>query len=256
MPHDDHFPPLHPSEFPRLPEPARASEGLESDAVADDDETGSRQPAPASAADVELTSVLAGPSPEAAETRDRILDLAKDIVLRRSFNSFSYQDLADGVGIRKASIHYHFPSKEDLGVALLERIGDAMRRWANVLSEEHRPPEEKLDAFFRVQRRLLDSGDRICVYGVLGAEFNALPARMQAAYSELLEAHQKWLAKILERGREGGVFAFEGSAEEQALIISSALQGALQIARSSRRPDRYDAVVASLWAGLRPAAAG
>ena len=256
MPDHDPFSPPHPLDSPRLPQPATAAEGLESETVAAADETDLRPHAAASVADDELASVLAGPSADAAETRERILDLAKDILLRRSFNSFSYQDLADGVGIRKASIHYHFPSKEDLGVALLERIGDAMRRWANVLSEEHRPPEEKLDAFFRVQRRLLDSGDRICVYGVLGAEFNALPPRMQAAYSELLEAHQKWLAKILERGREGGVFVFEGSGEERALIISSALQGALQIARSSRRPDRYDAVVASLWAQLRPAAAG
>jgi AcrR family transcriptional regulator len=202
-------------------------------------------------ADDELSDALAGTPVEAAETRERILDLAKDILLRRSFNSFSYQDLADGIGIRKASIHYHFPSKEDLGVALVERIGEAMKKWAGMLSEERRPPEEKLDAFFRVMRRLLDSGDKICVYGVLGAEFNALPPRMQAAYGEMLEAHQKWLERILARGRESGVFAFEGSAEEQALIVASALQGALQIARSSRRPDRFDAVVASLNERLR-----
>ncbi|HXT51357.1 MAG TPA: TetR/AcrR family transcriptional regulator [Thermoanaerobaculia bacterium] len=202
-------------------------------------------------AEDELVAALGGGPSDAAETRERILHLAKDILLRRSFHSFSYQDLADGIGIRKASIHYHFPSKEDLGVALIERIGAAMKRFAVELSETHRPPEERLTAFFRVMRGLLDEGNKICVFGVLGAEFNALPPRMQVAYAELLEAQQKWLARVLERGRERGVFAFAGTPDEEALIVSSTVQGALQIARASRHPERFDAVVAALEARLR-----
>jgi TetR/AcrR family transcriptional repressor of nem operon len=207
-------------------------------------------------AEDELVAALGGGPSDAAETRERILHLAKDILLRRSFHSFSYQDLADGIGIRKASIHYHFPSKEDLGVALIERIGAAMQRFAVELSESHRPPEERLGAFFRVMRGLLDEGDKICVFGVLGAEFNALPPRMQAAYAQLLEAQHKWLARVLERGRERGVFRFTGTPEEEALIVGSTVQGALQIARASRHPERFDAVVASIETrlGVRPAA--
>ena len=206
----------------------------------------------------ELVAALGGGASDAAETRERILHLAKDILLRRSFHSFSYQDLADGIGIRKASIHYHFPSKEDLGVALIERIGAAMQRFAVELSEKHRPPEERLAAFFRVMRGLLDEGNKICVFGVLGAEFNALPPRMQTAYAQLLESQQKWLARVLERGRERGVFTFAAAPEEEALIVSSTVQGALQIARASRQPERFDAVVAAIEARLlvRPATAG
>ena len=209
-------------------------------------------------AEDELVAALGGGPSDAAETRERILHLAKDILLRRSFHSFSYQDLADGIGIRKASIHYHFPSKEDLGVALIERIGAAMQRFAVELSEKQRPPEERLAAFFRVMRGLLDEGDKICVFGVLGAEFNALPPRMQTAYAQLLESQQKWLARVLERGRERGVFTFAAAPEEEALIVSSTVQGALQIARASRQPERFDAVVAAIEARLlvRPAAAG
>ncbi|HEV8239610.1 MAG TPA: TetR/AcrR family transcriptional regulator [Thermoanaerobaculia bacterium] len=208
-------------------------------------------------AEDELVAALGGGPSDAAETRERILHLAKDILLRRSFHSFSYQDLADGIGIRKASIHYHFPSKEDLGVALIERIGAAMQRFAVELSESQRPPEERLAAFFRVMRGLLDEGDKICVFGVLGAEFNALPPRMQTAYAQLLESQQKWLARVLERGRERGVFAFAGPPDAEALIVSSTVQGALQIARASRQPQRFDAVVAAIESrlGVRPAAA-
>jgi len=207
-------------------------------------------------AEDELVAALGGGPSGAAETRERILHLAKDILLRRSFHSFSYQDLADGIGIRKASIHYHFPSKEDLGVALIERIGAAMKRFAVELSESHRPPEERLTAYFRVMRGLLDEEDKICVFGVLGAEFNALPPRMQVAYGELLEAQQKWLARVLERGRDRGVFTFTTTPEEEALIVASTVQGALQLARASRHPERFDAVVAAIETrlGLRPAA--
>jgi len=79
---------------------------------------------------------------------------------------------------------------------------------------------------------------------------------MQAAYSELLEAQQKWLGRVLERGRERGVFTFAGTPDEEALIVSSTVQGALQIARASRHPERFDAVVAAIEGrlGLRPAA--
>jgi TetR/AcrR family transcriptional repressor of nem operon len=202
-------------------------------------------------AEDELVAALGGGPSDAAETRERILHLAKDILLRRSFHSFSYQDLADGIGIRKASIHYHFPSKEDLGVALIERIGAAMQRFAVELSESQRPPEDRLAAFFRVMRGLLDEGDKICVFGVLGAEFNALPPRMQTAYAQLLESQHKWLARVLERGRERGVFTFAGTPEEEALMVGSTVQGALQIARASRHPERFDAVVAALEARLR-----
>jgi AcrR family transcriptional regulator len=207
-------------------------------------------------AERDLAATLGESSPVAAEMRERILDLAQDILLRRSFHSFSYQDLAAGIGIRKASIHYYFPSKEDLGVALVERVRDRMHAWAVQLSEEKVPPEEKLAAFFRVLRRLLDAGNKICVYGVLGAEYNALPPRVQAAYCELLEAEQRWLARVLERGRERGVFGFAGEPEQEAVVVSSALQGALQIARASRRADRFEAVIAALESRLRGPAAG
>lgn len=241
MPNFRRGPKLESTPMPADPKPADARPGA---AVLDH------------AGDAELVATLGSSTlgvggSDPAETRERILHLAKDILLRRSFHSFSYQDLADGIGIRKASIHYYFPSKEDLGVALIERIGEAMKRFAVELSESHIPPEERLSAYFRVMRSLLHENDKICVFGVLGAEFNALPPRMQTAYGELLEAQQKWLARVLERGRDRGAFTLAASAEEEALMITSTVQGALQIARASRHPERFDAVVAAIEARLR-----
>ena len=59
-----------------------------------------------------------------SETAEQILDLAETLIQTRGYSAFSYQDIADALGIRKASIHYHFPSKADLGVAVINRYID------------------------------------------------------------------------------------------------------------------------------------
>ena len=50
-------------------------------------------------------------------TYNQILELANKYIQKVGFNAFSYSDLANEIGIKKASIHYHFPSKTDLGIA-------------------------------------------------------------------------------------------------------------------------------------------
>lgn len=52
-------------------------------------------------------------------TAQRILDTAQDLIRHRGYSAFSYADIADRVGIRKASIHYHFAAKEDLVLSLI-----------------------------------------------------------------------------------------------------------------------------------------
>src|SRR6201987_6515356 len=56
-----------------------------------------------------------------SETAEQILELAEMLIQTRGYSAFSYQDIADSLGIRKASIHYHFPSKTDLGIAVVDR---------------------------------------------------------------------------------------------------------------------------------------
>src|SRR6188768_3676076 len=63
---------------------------------------------------------MARPAP-AADTAQRILDVAERLVQTRGFNGFSYADIAEALDVTKASLHYHFPSKADLGRRLIER---------------------------------------------------------------------------------------------------------------------------------------
>ncbi len=181
-----------------------------------------------------------------ADTRTAILDLAEDLLQSRSFNAFSYQDIAERIGIRKASIHYHFPAKEDLGVALVERFRVRAVAWASRLVEANASPRDKLEAYFEFQGKVLEKGRMICPQGILGAEFNALPGRVREAFLEFMEGQQRWLARLLRKGQEQGLFVDDAPPEELAVLVQAALQGALQLARASDRPERFHAVVKEL----------
>lgn len=182
----------------------------------------------------------------AADTRTAILDLAEELLQSRSFNAFSYHDIAEAIGIRKASVHYHFPTKEDLGVALVERFRRDAHQWASRLVEGNAAPEEKLEAYFELQAKVLETGKMICALGILGAEYNALPPRLQESYSEFLDDQQRWLTRLLGKGQASGVFQDGESPEDLAAYVQAGIQGGLQIARASGRPDRFHAVLREL----------
>lgn len=185
-----------------------------------------------------------------SETREQILDIAEDLLRSRSFHAFSYADIADRIGIRKASIHYHFPSKEELGLALIDRFGARMDRQAEAIRASHPTPLEKLDAYFRVTEGILCERDRICIFGVLQAEYNALPPSMQQRVRALQDGHYAWLVRLLEWGRSTGAFRADGSPSDQASMITAAVQGALQIARATGDDDRYHGAVRQIRSAL------
>ena len=180
------------------------------------------------------------------DTRDVILDVAQELLQTRGFNAFSYQDIADRVGIRKASIHYHFEGKEELGVALVDRFRRGGRAWARQLAAKGASPREKLEALFDYFRGIVREGTKICAYGILSAEYNALPEGMRAGIQDFHEDHVRWLTDVLTAGREAGVFEAAGTPEDQALLVAAALQGAVQLARTHDDARRYEATVEQL----------
>ena len=60
-------------------------------------------------------------------TREALIRTAEQLMRTRGYSAFSYADLSESVGIRKASIHHHFPTKEDLGKALVEEYIERVR---------------------------------------------------------------------------------------------------------------------------------
>src|SRR4051812_33662413 len=136
-----------------------------------------------------------------SETRDQILDLAETLIQTRGYSAFSYQDIADALGIRKASIHYHFASKSDLGVAVVNRYIDRFdAALTQVAGDEAQSSMAMLDLYTQPYLAFARAPDRVCLCGALAGEMLALPQEMRARVDHFFRTHQAWLTKFLKRG--------------------------------------------------------
>lgn len=185
-------------------------------------------------------------------TKDAILDAAEDLLTRRSYNAFSYQHIAVQLGIRNAAIHYHFPSKGDLGTALIKRYRQRFQEWVVETEAAHGDdPWTMLQGYFQICQDYLEADGKACPSGVLGIEYEAIPDTMRSETREMLKEIYEWLISVLQRGRDNGRLRFCGSVEGKAIQLGCSLQGALQIARCTDA-SRFHQVVEQLEADLKP----
>jgi AcrR family transcriptional regulator len=134
--------------------------------------------------------------------------------------------------VKNAAIHYHFPTKGDLGCAVVRRYRDRFRLWVNNARIKDLPPEKKLDWFFGIYRGMRADKGKVCLAGSLETEFNSLPAALQDETKALTGDLLAWLQALLDEGRRAGAFHFEGDSAGRSALILSSLQGALQMARA------------------------
>ena len=137
------------------------------------------------------------------DTATTILDAAEELVQHRGFNGFSYADIASELGMTKASLHYHFRGKADLGCSLLRRYTD---RFVDALAAIERSSDSatgKLEAYCDIYRAVLTEG-RMCLCGVLAAEYETLPHSVCEGIEEFLDRNRSWLAGLLGTGRARG----------------------------------------------------
>ena len=189
-------------------------------------------------------------------TAEEILDIAQDLIQTRGYSAFSYQDIADVLKIRKASIHYHFPAKTDLGIAVIDRytkrFGEAL---AAIAADKDRASMDMLDRYVEPYLEFARTADKVCLCGALAGEMLALPSDLRSRVERFFKQHQAWLADILERGAERGEFALTDKPLRFARLIFGALQGALLVKRTTRDPSQLLDVVAALKSQLAAAPA-
>lgn len=165
------------------------------------------------------------------DTRSKILDTGEKLLLKKGFNGFSYADIAAELGIRNASIHYHFPGKCDLGLAIIRRARQRFSRWSARKETEMMADWEKLDDFFQIYRNYMTKSESVCLSGALETDFTTLPAPMQEETRGLVSDLLTWMDTFLNGGRKRGTFAFPGTSRQQAIVILAVMQGGLQMNR-------------------------
>ena len=175
------------------------------------------------------------------------MDIAQRLVQTRGFNAFSYADIAASLSVSKASLHFHFPSKVDLGVSLIERYGDTFKTALEAIDLEPGGTAAKLRRYVGLYAAVLADG-RMCLCGMLAAEFATLPKSMQAALESFFQLNERWLTGVLNKGRASGVLRFEGPAAEASQFIIDSLEGSMMMARSNGGMARFDTAARRLLA--------
>ena len=158
------------------------------------------------------------------------MDVAQALVQTRGYNAMSYRDLADEVGIKTSSIHYYFPTKEDLGIALLVRYRTTFKAVITMIDAEVADPKLKLDRYVDLFVATARS-DKICLVGMFATDSSTLPESMQEEIKRFYAENEAWLAGVCKQGRKLGKFNFDGSPRIKAEILFSMLDGVLIAAR-------------------------
>ena len=174
-----------------------------------------------------------------SETVTRLLDAAEAKMREAGYHAVSFRDLAADLGIKSASVHYYFPKKEDLGVAVVARY---RRHFIDNLSsavESCDGPNAKLGAIASAFRSALVTSNKICLCGVMGAEAQGLPDAVRAELRQFLVEIAD-LIEVIYRGTR------HPDPNSQALLAVAAFEGAMILAINLGEMSVFDRVASAL----------
>lgn len=155
------------------------------------------------------------------DTKEKLLDVAQNMIQTRGYNAFSYADITKVVNIRKASIHYYFPSKGDLGIAVTQRYREIFSALLNQIETSNIAWLEKIRKYTVLYKDVL-SENRLCLCGALATDMQTLPKKLQIEVRHFFNDNLAWLQKIL-----------PNNMTESAQMIIATLQGGMMIAKNN-----------------------
>lgn len=178
------------------------------------------------------------------DTKTRLLDAAQRLVQTRGHNGFSFRDLSHEVGIRTASVHYYFPTKTNLAVALIRRYREGLDDAMADIAVRKDSLADRLDSTIGLYSNTLANESRICVCAALAGEYLSLPRPVRIELQGLIADSEKWIARFLTEGRARGEIAKESNPSCLARLWYAALQGALLVSRAGGSEILRDAAAA------------
>ncbi|MEP4035659.1 TetR/AcrR family transcriptional regulator [Pseudophaeobacter sp.] len=189
-----------------------------------------------------------------ADTKTKLMDAAEHQVCQKGADGFSYSDLSAEVGIRKASIHYHFPAKSDLLTAIMARYAQQVLATLEGYADQRPTPEEQLTAFVGFYRDALQQGSRLCLCVAFTVGRDGLSPDTRQEISRFRDAVQNWLQHRFEQMQSEGSFtSWIGDPKAEAAATLALVEGAQLAARSTADLSRYDAATQGLLERLHVA---
>ncbi len=167
-------------------------------------------------------------------TREHIILTADALIREKGYNAFSFVDIAQVVGIKKPSIHHHFPHKTDLGIAVIEFHIKGLEHIKQV--SRNKTALEKLDRFFSIYSDIKDQ-NKVCIVGSLSTDYNTLEPEVQEKIKKFSNAFLAWVTDILKDGRQEGVFYFDETPRTRAVLIIASMMAIVKLSRLTGEKD-------------------
>ncbi len=171
------------------------------------------------------------------DTRQSIMDEAKLVVQAHGYSALSFRELAKTVGIKNASVHYHFPTKGDLGAALARQYSDEAQVFLNSLPLDSDAAAQTMKTYTDAFRAALERDNRMCLCGIMIAERDELPEMVRGEVDRFTEINVQWLKSFLEALTPQ---ARASEITDRAVAIFSAVEGAQLIARGCADVQVFD----------------
>lgn len=183
------------------------------------------------------------------DTKHRILSEAETLTRARGFSGFSYADLSERIGIQKASIHHHFASKEELGLALIALYRErCLTRMAEILTESP-SAEARLRSYASLYTDGLKRG-LACLCGMMASETALLSPEMQENIRRFFDEHQRWLALVLQDGKWRAEVSSGLNPDKKSAELLATLQGAMFMARLTGAPGLIEQIFSGALASI------
>lgn len=169
------------------------------------------------------------------EMREKILDVGEAMVQQRGMNGVSFRDIAEAIGVKSASVHYHFPSKDDFALALTERYSARFLAAGAEIARKEDSVADKIAAFGDLFLKAFQDDGKMCLCGILAAEASIMPEPVRLAIGNFFTANMDLLTDLL------------GDKSEARFVVTS-LEGAMLLARAEGSPVHLQEVAKDLVA--------
>ncbi|MCR6634804.1 TetR/AcrR family transcriptional regulator [Devosia sp.] len=184
---------------------------------------------------------------ELSSTAEEILRRTRPLILSGGYDGFSYADISTIVGIRKASIHHHFPTKAQLVRILVERYRREAVEGLQKMDEAIADPAEKLRAYTGYWQSCITSGSEpFCVCALLASQMPALPDEVAAEVRVHFRALATWLTSVFRDGLEQGSLHMAHDPEIEAEVFVATVHGAMLSSRAHGDPAVFEMIVRPL----------
>lgn len=176
-------------------------------------------------------------------TFDKILGSARSLIIAGGFNGFSYADIADAVGIRKASIHHHFPSKVDLVCTLISLYREQLETGLAQIDQQIPDPLDKLRAYTGYwEKCILDASAPICMCALLASELPALPEELRVEIRAFFNSLSSWLTSVFDQGLQQKNIYIKSEPSVEAESFMATIHGAMLSARAYSDPKIFGVI--------------